>query len=298
MSSPLKTALPNASPESKRAPVPAARVFSIRLALLLLLGVVLVGGAVWLRSSRSMREAILRGKDLPELEAMVRSRPDDALAQYYLAKRYYLSRRFADASAAYEATVHLEPDSARAHLGLGLSLYETGRLKEAQVELEQTLRLEKRSAWAEYMLGKIAWLQGRLLDALPHMQRATKLDPRSDPAWYGLAICYIQLRRHDEAIEPLRNAIARRENSAQYHTALGEILVYRGHSEEGRKEYERALLLNPNYGPASGLMGRFYLEKVPGPAALDRAEEMLLRAIKNNTYHPEMVYLNAHRPAQ
>lgn len=292
MSPPRKTLARTPSPESKGAAAPAKRAVPFRLIGLLLLGLALIIGAVSLRSSSGMRETILRGKDLPELEAEVRARPDDALAQYYLAKSYYLNRRFSDAHTAYEAALRLDPHSTRAHLGRGLSLYEMGRLNEASEEFAHTLLLDKRSAWAEYMLGKIAWLQGRLNDALPHMQRATQLEPRSHPAWFGLGVCYEQLHRYDQAVEPLRQAIAQQPNSAQYHTALGEVLVYLGHTDEGRKHYERALELNPNYGPACQLMGGFYLHKVPGRDSLKRAESLLLRATRLQAYRPEQLYLD------
>ena len=39
-------------------------------------------------------------------------------------------------------------------------------------------------------------------------------------------------------------------------------------------------------------MGSFYLRKVPGLDAQDRAEELLLRATHLKTYHPEQVYLD------
>jgi len=256
------------------------------------MGLLLVGAAWWLRSSRWMREAVLRGQEIPELEAAVRERPDDALAQYYLAKRYYTNRRFSDARDAYEKAIHLEPDSARAHLGLALSLFELGDLERARGVFEEALKRDNRLAWAEYMIGKIAWLQGRTAAALPHVKRATELDPRSDQAWYGLAVCYIQLNRFEEGAAALRQAIRRNEASARYHTALGEVLVYRGETDEGRKHYERAYQLNPNYGPICALMGNFYLKKESGPDALDRAEELLLKATELYTYHPESIYFD------
>jgi len=278
--------------ESKGVLAPAGGALRFRLTMLIVLGLALVGGAFFLRSSAGIREAILRGKELQELEAEARVHPGDALAQYYLAKSYYLHLRFPEARSAYETAIRLDPNSARSHLGLALSLYESGRLRDARDEFETTLRLDSRSAWSEYMLGKIAWLQGRVTEALPHMERATRLDPRSDPAWFGLGVCYEQLHRYNDAVEPLKLAISHREDRAQYHTALGEVLVYRGYTDEGRKHYERALQLNPNYGPACQLMGGFYLHKVPGRDSLDRAEELLLRATHLSAYHPEQLYLD------
>ncbi len=259
---------------------------------MLLLGSVLVTGALVLRSSSTVRESILRGKEMAELEAVVRTHPDDAVAQYYLAKAYYLRGRFVEARTAYEQVVRLEPNSARAHLGLGLCLFESGKLPEGEDEFNRTLRLDQRSTWAEYMLGKICWLQGRITDALPHMQRATQLDPRIDQAWFGLGVCYEQLHRYNDAVFPLTQAILHKETSAQYHTALGEVMVYRGNTDEGRKHYERALQLNPSYGPLCQLLGSFYLHKVPGRHSLDRAHELLLRATRLPAYHREQLYLD------
>src|SRR5262249_39486612 len=121
---------------------------------------------------------------------------------------------------------------------------------------------------------------------------ATKLDPRSDTAWYFLGVCYIQLHRYDEGVDALRQAIKGREDNARYQTALGELLVYRGQTDEGRKHYERALQIDPNFGPACALMGGFYLRKVPGPEAADRAQELLERATRLRTYHPNQVYFD------
>ena len=100
--------------------------------------------------------------------------------------------------------------------------------EELRSEFEQTLRLDSRSAWAEYMLGKLAWLDGDLPHSLTYLQRAAELGPGSDATWYGLGICYTQLRRYPEAIDAFKKALAHREADAQYHTALGEVLVYRG----------------------------------------------------------------------
>lgn len=284
---------PATSPVSPRlvqnAPVRRA---SPRLLPLLLLGLALVSAALWLRSSSWMREAILRGKDLPELEAIVRDRPDDPIAQYYLAKRYYVSRRFSDARDAYERAVQHAPKWARARLGLALSYYELGNKTRAREEFTETLRLDPRSAWAEYMLGKLAWFDRDLKTALEHVKRATELDPRSEQAWYGLAACYSEMRRHEEAIEALRKAVDRPHANPAHLTALGELLVFRGKVDEARQQYERALQIDPDFGPACALLGSLYLRKIPGPDSLDRAQALLERATKLKTRNPEMVWFD------
>lgn len=277
--------------EPKRATTSASRA-SLRLLPLLALGIVLIAAALFVRSSHAVREPILRGKDLTELEALVHDHPDDALAQYYLAKKYYLNRRFKDAKTAYEAAARLEPDSARSHLGLALTLYELRQTRQAQTEFTEALRHDAHLAWAEYMLGKIAWSRGNVAEALPHLKRATELDPRADQAWYGLSVCYSQLNRRPEALDALRQAVARRPDNPRYLTTLGELCAYLGKTDEGRQHYEHALQLDPNYGPACALLGSLILQTVATSDALDRAEHLLLRATQLPTYHPQDVYLD------
>src|ERR1051326_6934180 len=120
-----------------------------RLIALLGVGIVLISAAWGFRSHSRTREVFLRNKDLPELEKIVRSQPDDALAQYYLAKSYYLHDRYPEARAAYEQALRLQPNEARAHLGLGLTLCKLGEIDRAEGELQQSVRLDNRSAWAE-----------------------------------------------------------------------------------------------------------------------------------------------------
>jgi Flp pilus assembly protein TadD len=282
------------SPASKRklAPSTGARASSLRLLPLLAVGLLLIGGAWWLRSSAWVREVIVRGKDLAELQALVSRQPDDPIAQYYLGRRYVAARRFSEATEAYEAATRLDPGSARAHLGLGLSLFELGKLQQAHDELAVAVHLDDRQAPAEYTLGKIAWMQGNLTQAVPHLQRATQLDSHSAPAWYGLAVCFVQQERRDLALDPLKHAIACDETNAQYHTTLGELLVFLGRTDEGRQQYERALQLAPDYGPAVALMGDLCLHHQTGTAALMRARDLLQRATHLKTLRPQDVYLD------
>lgn len=263
-----------------------------RLPFLLLTGILLIGAALGLRSSPWIREHLVRGKTLLQLEAEARRDPEDSITRYALAKQYYLARRFSDAEDAYRAVLAREPRSARAHLGLGLTLYERGRFSEAQDAFQKALKLDPKLAWAEYMLGKMAWLRGRIPEAIPHVKQAAELVPRSAVSWYALGVCYLQQRRYNEAVAPLQRAVALDDSTPAYRTALGEVLAYLGHSDEGRRHLERAVQLDSNYGPACAIMGNFYLRNAPEPDALARAEELLVRASHLRTYHPEQVYLD------
>src|SRR5205823_41626 len=62
--------------------------------------------------------------------------------------------------------------------------------------------------------------------------------------------------------------------------------------DEGRREYERALQLDPNSAQACSLYGKFLLETATGPDSLSRAEELLKRATKGPVDRPGQVHFN------
>ena len=248
--------------------------------LLLVLGVLLIGGALSIRSSPWLREYLHRAKDLPELERAVSQAPGDAIARYHLAKRYYTSRRFGDALREYEEVVRLEPRSARAYLGMGLSHYELGHARDSRQAFNLALERDPKSAWTHYMLGKLAWQNRDLELAATHTRRATELDPRSDQAWYGLAACMSKLRRTPEAISALEQAVARNPQNAAAHAALGELLISRSEPERGVTHLERALELNPRHIAAQVVLGTHLAKNSTDAASMERAENLLRGAIK------------------
>ncbi len=249
-------------------------------ARLLALGAILIAGALWLRSSIWLRDYILKAKDIGELESLVSTSPGDSVARYYLAKSYYLARRYSEAAEEYREAVALDPKSARAEIGLGLSLYELGDARGSRLAFERALTLDSKSAWAEYMLAKLAWSAGDVELALDHTRRATELDPRSDQAWYGLASCYVSKRQYPQAIAALKNVVARNPQSVAGHTGLGEFLIFRGEIEQGIRHLERALVMDPRNATACVLLGRHLAKHAATAAELERAEVLLLRAIE------------------
>src|SRR5438128_8019675 len=64
-------------------------------------------------------------------------------------------------------------------------------------------------------------------------------------AWYQLAICYLESRRPDLAVEALKRDLALRPESAETHYLLGTALGAAGQLDEAAASYRRALALDP-----------------------------------------------------
>jgi tetratricopeptide (TPR) repeat protein len=289
----VRTKMPISDKKPGKISAPATGASTARVRVLLLLGLILIGGAWAVRSSPWMHETLLRSKDLSALEVFVQQHPDDALARYYLGKRYFQNGRFAEASAAYSEAARLDPNSAQNRIELGYALFEQRQLKQANAEFLEAKRLDGRLAAAEYMLGKVAWSSGDMLGAAGHLKHATDMDPRFDEAWYGLALCLIQTRQSEEALRDVQKAIAINGNRAQYFSTLGDLeLKLSDNTAEARQQFERALQLDPNYGQACALMGDLLVHHYDHDeqAALARAETLLLKATQLPTFRPQDVY--------
>jgi TolB-like protein/Tfp pilus assembly protein PilF len=100
--------------------------------------------------------------------------------------------------------------------------------------------------------------------AIDYYNQAIAKDPNYALAYAGLADSYALLHPYvgEPAAEVLPKARAAAEKAlsidnslAEAHAALGQILLYELNSKEARREFERAIELNPNYAAAHYYLG-------------------------------------------
>jgi TolB-like protein/Tfp pilus assembly protein PilF len=118
---------------------------------------------------------------------------------------------------------------------------------------------------------------GALPRALESCQRAVTLDPKYALAWAGLADSYTALgyygfARPEEsmpkAMEAARRSVALDPSLAEAHTALAMAsLMGTWDREEARREFLRAIELNPKYLQAHTWYAYFYLQHAAGQLA-------------------------------
>ena len=145
-----------------------------------------------------------------------------------------------------ERTIELEPETPQHHLLHGLVLMELEEIDEAEEALRKALRLDEHNGEAMYALGML--LSDAREDpqaALPWLQKAAKAQPEIADRHFAVGRVLNRLRRHEEAIAPLRRAIAREERQAHVHSELGYAL-YRGPRDVpgALKELDRAITLD------------------------------------------------------
>ncbi|WP_456618287.1 MULTISPECIES: O-linked N-acetylglucosamine transferase, SPINDLY family protein [unclassified Bradyrhizobium] len=134
-------------------------------------------------------------------------------------------------------------------LGNALQLHKKGLLREAQAAYRQLLQLAPNQFIALHMLGVLESDAKNYQQAELLLSRAVAVDPRSADAHMTLGVALNGLRRHDEACESYRRALALRPNYALALSNLGNASVTLD-LREALACYDKALAIDGNLAEA------------------------------------------------
>ncbi len=115
----------------------------------------------------------------------------------------------------------------------------------ARSALEKAYALDRASVDRLREIGRLAWEQGALADAEKHYRAYAEVSGRRRPALDALARFLADTGRFDEALEIRRRVAAENPQSPTLALAVARTLEAAGAADEARKEYERALSLDP-----------------------------------------------------
>lgn len=179
---------------------------------------------------------------------------------------------------------------------------------------EDQERLRKRytnsvAAYQAYLKGRYFWNkrnEDNLRKSIEYFQQAIDADPGYAVAYAGMADAYNLLLRYgipdqstEENVQRARAAVTRAleidETLAEAHTSLASIKFYRDRDKVGaKKEYERAIELNPNYATARHWYSECLAmmdQPAEAMAELKRAQELdPLSPIINTTLGERLYY--------
>jgi Flp pilus assembly protein TadD len=141
---------------------------------------------------------------VPLLEALARTRRDDAEIQYNLGVAYNELGEFDTAVMRLKRAVELAPDHLNALAGLGFAYQRLGQSAEAEKHLRHAVAIDAGNPWALRNLAAVLASSGRSGEALPHFRKLHGLAPDDPGIAIGLAQCLI------DSHEPVHQAEADR----------------------------------------------------------------------------------------
>ena len=209
-------------------------------------------GYAYLSTQNRERTTSPAARSVANLSAIVRAQPNVAAARVKLAQALAADSRVAEAVTQYQAALKIDPGNVDALSGLGVIAMQRQQLKTAEGY----------------------WL--KVIDLIGTAEMATK-DQRLEVAYYYLGTTYVEMKRYQDAVGYLKEALRIRKDASDTHYMLS--VAYRGLNldDQAQQELDITLAFDPNNAQANYDMGVLRLK------AGDRATaaELFRRSIDN-----------------
>lgn len=182
-------------------------------------------------SSQSRQAATTpAARSVANLSAIVRAQPNSAPARVKLAQALAADSRVAEAVTQYQAALKIDPANVDALSGLGIIAMQRTELKTAEGY----------------------WL--KVIDLLSGAEMATK-DQRLEVAYYYLGTTYVEMKRYQDAVGYLKEALRIRKDASDTHYMLSVAYTGLNLSDQAQSELDITLAFDPNNAQANYDMG-------------------------------------------
>ncbi|OGW12742.1 MAG: hypothetical protein A3G93_01190 [Nitrospinae bacterium RIFCSPLOWO2_12_FULL_45_22] len=135
----------------------------------------------------------ITNKEVKKFIESVRTRPDDPLAAYRLAKYYLSQKQYDRAMEQFCQAIALKPDFLEAHNGLGVTYDLKGMYEESAEEYRLVLNIDPKRVSVLNNLGYSYYLQGRFEEAIKYFKKVLSLDKENRRTRNNLDFTYSKL---------------------------------------------------------------------------------------------------------
>jgi Flp pilus assembly protein TadD len=151
--------------------------------------------------------------------------------------------------------VMLAPDDLKTRLTLARLLLRQGRPGNALSQCQHVLSGEPSNSDARLLASRLLAEAGQLGGAEIQLRLVLDLEPERTDAIANLGIVLALQNRNQEAVDQFKAAIAR-QDEAETHFNLANVLVELDRTDDARAHYETALRLRPRYKKAEAALAR------------------------------------------
>jgi tetratricopeptide (TPR) repeat protein len=181
--------------------------------------------------------------------------PGDDPYEFILAKLAADDGHFDDALSRLDKIAARHPDNSVLHYERAMILIDASRTDQAEGELKKAIALQPSFYDAERVLGRVILDRagndrGRIDEALTHLQAAYRINPDDLPTGMAVSQILLSTGRTADAEKVLATLLERApdQRGLNYNYAL--VLTKLGRGDESRKYLERAVEVDPTFGPA------------------------------------------------
>jgi len=231
-----------------------------RVAVLLVLGIVLIGSGFAVRNSPWAKERRLSTLSEDALSYAVHDDPYDALTFLYYGSALLKSGNVPASEKAFQRACELDSKMARAYDGLGSAQMRLGKTKSANEAFQQAVKLDSKDVAGYLGLSQTFHQSGSTQRAIAPLKKLVDLEPKNSVAWYHLGRLYGEDHQADLAYAALQKAVALDGKNADYWRDLGHLSMHYGKTQDAETQLTRALQITPNDAVAHFLLGQLYAQ--------------------------------------
>jgi membrane associated rhomboid family serine protease/Flp pilus assembly protein TadD len=221
-----------------------------RLGVLVLVGVLLGGGAFALQRTRAYPYYLMRASQqvedgkleaaIPLYERALRIHPASDVVRYELARAYWGTKNLAAAEKEMQKVHELDPKDEGVLYDLGDIRLDQHRYADSQQTFTQLLAINPQSAEAHLGLGQVAFAQNDCSQAQKEYELARQLNPRLSGVYAKQGACRMQLKQYDEAIDAFRKEIELSGDDAASEHSLADAYRAKGMTAEADEASQKA----------------------------------------------------------
>ncbi len=153
-----------------------------------------------------------------------------------------------------EVVVKNRPDDVNARKLFALDCSETGRMRKAVAQFREAARLQPDDLWIKANLARSLARTGHWHEAEALYQEVLKVDPNNEEARLGEAELEAWKGRSAQPLEELSEIVKADPTNVEALVLMGDINRWNWRLTEARQDYQQALTVDTNaYGAATGL---------------------------------------------
>lgn len=198
-----------------------------------------------------------------ELKAVLQQEPGNDHALALLGRCKMDQKQYKEALELFGNAIAIDPDSDYYFYLRGFVHYQLSESDKAVENLRTAIELNPYSAEYFGLLAHVSLEKKDFTGALQHADEGLRLDPENLTALNARSIALNKLKRTDEAIDTMNNALGQDPENPYTHTTVGWNLLEKGRHEEAAVHFREALRLNPTFRGAQQGLKEAMKSKIP-----------------------------------
>jgi tetratricopeptide (TPR) repeat protein len=227
----------------------------------------------WLYLGRARQLAISWPEAIDDYEKVLKLKPNQATAQYWLAQTLFSDTQFERAIQHFQHYLHSNPDSVTALVGLAECQFSLGQVDAARATLSEALTKDENNAGVLFARARVEQAESPER-ALPWLRKAAAAAPNEPTILHNLVLVLRIMRQEKEADEydrrlkqqqtntnrlrELEMEVIKDANNVDLRYQIATLNLEAGNEDEAAHWFQTVLWIDPDHGPTLRALANYW----------------------------------------